>query len=71
MDLSTYESDNSKSVIIESNVPPQTLHEPCWMGIDEAGRGPVLGKKSNCTELSPTPDPFHRLYSIPKLILYS
>jgi len=34
---------NFESCNIESDVPECTLSAPCWMGIDEAGRGPVCG----------------------------
>ena len=44
MDLSTFESDNSKSCIVEGEVPDIVKSEPCCLGIGEAGRGPVLGE---------------------------
>jgi len=34
---------NAVSAHIESEVPERTKTEDCWMGIDEAGRGPVCG----------------------------
>ena len=44
MDLESFEKDNSKNYVIASPVPELTKTEPCWLGIDEAGRGPVLGR---------------------------
>ena len=43
MDLSTYLENTSESLVFKSNIPEVTKSEPCILGIDEAGRGPVLG----------------------------
>ena len=43
-DLQSYLSDTLQSRSLQSPVPQVALQEDCCMGIDEAGRGPVLGK---------------------------
>ncbi|XP_067829133.1 ribonuclease H2 subunit A isoform X2 [Heptranchias perlo] len=43
MDLSEFEKDNSGSCRLVSAIPAACRSEECSLGIDEAGRGPVLG----------------------------
>ena len=44
IDLKEFHSNSSGTFDLKSNVPEVAKLEPCCMGIDEAGRGPVLGK---------------------------
>lgn len=37
------QQNNAQNFVHFSKIPQQCFDEPCMLGIDEAGRGPVLG----------------------------
>ena len=51
LDLEEFLSDTSRSCAVQSSVPDWARSEECCMGIDEAGRGPVLGERASRSPL--------------------
>ena len=43
MDLKPYVDNNNENFELYSDIPDICKSEPCVLGVDEAGRGPVLG----------------------------
>ena len=58
MDLSKFKNNNLDICLIESNIPESAKIKPCCMGIDEAGRGPVLGEPCLVIPFRPIPSNF-------------
>lgn len=54
--LNDYLSDSLVNKLVESNVPDVCKRTPCILGIDEAGRGPVLGPMSYAVAYYPKKD---------------
>lgn len=45
IDIDEYTNNNLYNYVAQSRTEECMKSEKCWVGIDEAGRGPVLGKK--------------------------
>ena len=43
MNFESFDQDNRACCLLEAELPLRLKNDACCMGIDEAGRGPVLG----------------------------
>lgn len=48
VDLKNFFDKSNELFHLSSSIPKISLEEDCILGIDEAGRGPVLGNKLSC-----------------------
>lgn len=45
LNIDEFTNKNTESCIVGSEGKDEIKKKGCWVGIDEAGRGPVLGKQ--------------------------
>lgn len=51
IDISSFIKENTQNCLVKSDVHQCMKELDCWVGIDEAGRGPVLGMRYSFVKL--------------------